>query len=521
MSSTVHQIALMYELSLTTGRYESPDEIGRQFLKKLLSRKGINYGAIWVLDSIEDQERTFKRLYALPSIEGKVTLSEKSFRQLFQSPGIVETEGSIFPEIQIDGPFSYIKLRDYGILELHSASLPKNISKTSLGPLVEIFDQLAVSLRAAESYQLLKQEIYERKKAEQLLISNEKKYRGIIDNIHLGLLEVDLNEQIQYANEAFCEIVGYTLEELLGRKASEVLIPEEDEEERERVLDQNRSRKEGKYSVYEAKVRKKDGSQVWMVISGAPNYDDKGELIGSIGIHLDISQQKELSRMQSQFISMTSHELRTPLTAITSNIELLNFHIDKEGHPDKDRLRKSLKRMEENSLRLNNMVANILLINQLDNKKIPFDPEQVDLTRLIRDKVIPTMMDSHKGRRINFSEKGIARAVNIDPKLFIHILTNLVENAFKYSPAESPADVDLVYEEDQVSIAVSDRGIGIPQDQLNNLFENFYRATNVGNVQGSGIGLAIVKEFVDLHKGEIKVKSLLNKGTTFTILLRQ
>jgi signal transduction histidine kinase len=120
---------------------------------------------------------------------------------------------------------------------------------------------------------------------------------------------------------------------------------------------------------------------------------------------------------------------------------------------------------------------------------------------------------------INFSGTNRRVEASIDRKLLRRAVTNLLTNAIKYSPAGSPVDVELACADGQAVIRVSDRGIGIPEDDLRRLFEPFHRAANVGKIQGTGLGLAIARQAVELHSGTINVESQLGRGTTFILTL--
>ncbi len=126
-------------------------------------------------------------------------------------------------------------------------------------------------------------DITERVLAKQYAANNEEKYRNIIENINLGLMEVDLDERIVFANKSFCKMMGYELEELIGKNASSVFLAEEDVDQKARIEGANNQRKDGDASAYEVKIRRRDGSPVWMIISGAPVRNSRGEVIGSSG----------------------------------------------------------------------------------------------------------------------------------------------------------------------------------------------------------------------------------------------
>ncbi|MEL7148367.1 MAG: HAMP domain-containing sensor histidine kinase, partial [Bacteroidota bacterium] len=180
----------------------------------------------------------------------------------------------------------------------------------------------------------------------------------------------------------------------------------------------------------------------------------------------------------------------------------------------KERFAKIAKRMDANIERLKDLVSNILLAGQLDSQKVPYNPQATDVVQLVEEKVVENYIEHE--RKLHFELSGTPYEMNVDRKLFTQILDNLVNNAYKYSETKSP-ELKLSFQSDHLLVDIVDHGIGIPEKEQPKLFSSFFRASNVGNVQGSGLGLSIVNEFIKLHNGEINFKSIVNKGTTFTI----
>ncbi len=292
MDKTVPLLTLLYELSLSTHKYRDPEVTARKFIKKFLSRKSFEYGAIWRLTSWEKESMSFARVYSMPKLGEEVTVKCATFDQVFVDSDFNVTQGSIIDQVSHEGLFAYFKLEDFGILELHQSKITdKEDWRASLYPFQDVIQQLGISLSSSFAYQMLQEEIVQREAAELSLVTAEQKYRRIINNIHLGLLEVDNDEVIQYANEPFLELTGYSLHELVGQNASAMFL---DDEHKAAMAQRNARREEGKSDAYEFPMRNKHGERRWVIISGAPNYDKNGNIIGSIGIHLDITEQKKL-----------------------------------------------------------------------------------------------------------------------------------------------------------------------------------------------------------------------------------
>lgn len=291
-NQAIEILTLLYELSLTSLKHLSPEDTARTFIKKLLSRRSYQYGAVWLFEDFVDDQFRLSRLYSMPELPDVVNIEAQRFVDLFRRDDLVITKESLISDIDLSGKFAYFRLADIGLLEVFTQnSEDPNFTKESFYPFMDVISQFAVSLESGQSYQRLQKEVRQRKEAEVQLKASEEKYRRIIDNIQLGLLEVDTREEIQHANESFLKLTGYTLEELKGKVASKFLLDPSYQE----IMDvQNENRKEGRSTSYEAALRDKFGNRKWFIVSGAPNYNSKGELIGSIGIHLDISEEKKL-----------------------------------------------------------------------------------------------------------------------------------------------------------------------------------------------------------------------------------
>lgn len=371
-------------------------------------------------------------------------------------------------------------------------------------------------------------DITERKIAEQRLARQEERYRNIIENMNLGLLEVDNADIIQYANLSFCAMSGYTLEELQGKKAASLLA----EPESERIiLSKNEQRLKGNSDMYLVEARNKLGEKRWWMISGAPRYNDRGEMVGSIGIHLDITTQKLLEdelkearikaedsvKAKESFLATMSHELRTPLNAIVGIANLMRIEPESRNDENVDLLSFSA----ENLLAL---ISDILDFSKIEAGKVELSKDEIALR---------TLFDSiYRSFTPACEEKGIALYMNIDdsiPGLVIgdelrlyQIMNNLVSNAVKFTRKGS-VDISVHsthLDSDRVDlrITVRDTGIGIApedQDKVFNKFEQVNRSRS--EFGGTGLGLNITRKLVELQDGEIRMNSEPGFGTTFHV----
>lgn len=252
---------------------------------------------------------------------------------------------------------------------------------------------------------------------------------------------------------------------------------------------------------------------------------DRDQLVGIICSFRDVSarkqleielrealqKEKELNELKSRFVSMVSHEYRTPLATILLSADLLKKYYDRM---DADRRHKHFDKISTQVRHMTRLMEDMLIVSKADAVGLKFEPKLTDVEALIREIVIELGLNNMT-HGINFTNEGNCELVHVDPKLIHTIVTNLLTNAIKYSPDNSEVDVNLTCATDQIVITIRDYGIGIPKDDQKHMFEIFHRATNVGTIQGTGLGLIIVKQSVEAHGGTLEFESQENVGTTF------
>lgn len=226
-------------------------------------------------------------------------------------------------------------------------------------------------------------------------------------------------------------------------------------------------------------------------------------------------KEQELSNLKSNIISVVSHEYRTPLATILSSSELLE-HYGTQWSQEKKQ--PHFQRIQTSVYHLTRLVDDVLLLNKTEKNSLQFNPLPLDLLMLCQQIVAELELSLNTKHRITFTSQGASRLAFLDEKLLRQLLTNLLSNAIKYSFPEKAIQFDLIWAQDTVTFKVRDQGIGIPKDEQTQLFDAFYRGSNVGIISGSGLGLAIVKKCVDLHGGQVSVASN-GDGTIFTVTL--
>lgn len=325
----------------------------------------------------------------------------------------------------------------------------------------------------------------------------------------------DADRQIVMVNSALEQLTGLSREELLGRSCRYLLgihtregVPICD------VTCPFLRPADGSGKV-EGCMPLASGKEAWVEISYGRVTDPAGELKGVIHIVHDLTQRKEIERLKDEFISMVSHELRTPLHHIKGFATTL-LQTDVEWDPETQR--DFLQSINREADRLANLVEKILHLSRLETGGLPMEKEWWSAADLVEGAL----------RRRNLLDN---REVHLEvapdlPPLFVDgreievVLRNLVENAVKYSPPETPVTLGVRCDGDEVTFWVADQGVGIPEEHQTHIFERFYRVREEGRwVAGTGLGLAICKRIVEAHGGRIWVESRPGEGACFYFTL--
>lgn len=361
---------------------------------------------------------------------------------------------------------------------------------------------------------------------------SEEKYRGIIEKMELGFIEVDEMDEIVNVYDSFTKITGYHKNDLLGLNFMDVLIPSD---QKERILEQHNLRVQGIGSSYEIKMNKKNGGHVWLLGCGVPIYNDAGISIGSMGMFFDITYRKQLedelrdsreiaersSQAEKQFLANMSHEIRNPMNAVIGLVNLLSeTNLDSE---QKDYL-ESIKYSTDV---ITGLISGILDLSKIESGKVELVEKEIQIPTLIEGLV--------KTYGAKAAEKGIEIQTVIDENLQIsvkadvtiinQILLNLLDNALKFTEHGSVKVSAMLNAETEKELSVlfkvADTGIGMTKEETAYVFESFKQANSQTKLKygGTGLGLSIVKNLVALYGGEVQVESKRGVGTTFILEL--
>lgn len=377
------------------------------------------------------------------------------------------------------------------------------------------------------------QDISERKETEERLRFQEEKYRNIITNINLGLVEVNNDDEILFVNQSFATMSGFEIDELIGRKALDTFVFGENKE----LMKEKRAlRQSGISDVYQIPIRNKRGELRWWAVGGAPNYDDKGNLVGSIGINLDVTDQKQMeleleaekvkaqeaSKAKEAFLANMSHEIRTPLNAIIGFLR----ELERQG------LSQNQKKYVDNSAiasqHLLSIINNILDISKIEAGEMSLEEEDFVFSDALSS-VLTVMkpIAEAKGLKLSLNlPEEVHSVFKGDALRLEQILFNLLGNSLKFTYRGSVAiNCSLIAEYNdtqEVCIAVSDTGIGMEQSFADCIFNKFSQEDRsiTRRFGGTGLGMAITHELVQLMGGSITIKSKRNVGTTINITVK-
>ncbi len=371
----------------------------------------------------------------------------------------------------------------------------------------------------------LQNEFLERQRIEESLRHSEMEYRLLVENANEAIIVMQ-EDKIIFTNSKTNEIIDVPLQGLSAESIFDYIHPED----KEKIFDIYERRKQNEYAPdhYSTRIMRKDAKPMYIDIKrvdvqwkGKPatlffinDITDRKRAEDEIKIALE--KEKELSELRSRFISMTSHEFRTPLTSIYTSSELLDKYNDELSEVQK---RKSLMRIQKNVQQMTRLLNEVLILGRSDSGMLKLKLEPVDINQLCAELIEEFhsyIIYQTKQKLVLDIQKSTGRVL-LDYSLMKQSLENLLSNAIKYSGTNSRVTFKVNFSSRFITFSVKDEGIGIPPEDIDNLFEPFFRAKNIGNISGSGLGLAIVKRGVELHEGKIKIVSKIGEGSEFIV----
>lgn len=318
--------------------------------------------------------------------------------------------------------------------------------------------------------------------------------------------------EIQFANQAFCDMTGYSLLELIGEPSSILQYIPDESPTPQRLSSVIQAVRPGTIWREEAKIKRKDNSlfDAGLTISFVGYTDD--QQLRAVTIVRDISQEKQLDAMKKQFIGHAAHELRNPIMTLNTRMYLM------EKKPEA--YQQHLSQLKAIVSRMNQLVESLLDMSTYETGRVSLKMSNIILQEVIHSVVEIQRVEAQHGD-VTIVEDMPDNPVLIwaDALRLDQVFTNLVSNAIRYTPSDGTITVCVDVREAYTQIEVSDTGKGIPQEHLEHLFEPFYRVEEQRDDTGTGLGLSITKQIIEGHHGTISVSSEVGMGTTFTIVL--
>ncbi len=411
--------------------------------------------------------------------------------------------------------------------------VPRQLTSEQLTALKILGEQVITQLELRHNLAKLEQTVIQQKRTEQALLSSMATNRALINAIPDLMFRINRDGVIVGYKASKESMLPLGETDFRGKKVEEILpaplaqrflhrVEQARQTGELQILEEEWSW-QGSTSYWEARFAVSEGNEVLAIVR---NITDRKQAENEL--RETLQKEKELNELKSRFVSMASHEFRTPLTSILGSTELLEHYRHKWSDEKK---RVHFQRIYSNVRNMTQMLDEVLLVGKAEAGKLEFKPSPMNVIEFCRSFVEELQLGAGREHTIIFTPQGLCTeseseadsspctAANLDEKLLQHILSNLLSNAIKYSPVSSTIQLLLTCRDSQIELQIQDGGIGIPDEDQPRLFEAFHRATNVEGVPGTGLGLVIVKNAVDLHGGSITINSKVGVGTTFTVTL--
>ncbi len=373
--------------------------------------------------------------------------------------------------------------------------------------------------------------IHAQKQVQLALKESEERFRLMSENMTELVCMHDTEGCLTYVSPSCKNLLGYDQKDMIGLDPGGLMSDAARDEVTNTLLHPMINGNLLNDTV-RVSIDKADGTPIWLETAVQPIIKN-GELDSLLSVSRDISarkaaeeeiekallKEKELNKLRSTFISMASHEFRTPLASIKSSVDLLDMYVEEAMPALQGSLGRHLGKVRNQIDRLTEMMNDVLILGKTEAKKMPFEPVEADVVAFCMDFLEQNFLNREDGRFVNVEVKGSREKATLDVSLLGHILSNVITNAFKYSEGAPNPELTISFTETNVCLEVKDYGVGIPEDEQHQLFESFFRAKNVIQLQGTGLGLVIVKEFTEMHGGTVEVASAENQGTSIKVQL--
>jgi two-component system phosphate regulon sensor histidine kinase PhoR len=458
----------------------------------------LGYDMLYVAVPVRDGQRVIGAVRSAMSMEEIATTIHSMWYSLITGLFITLVIGSLIVSkisSNISKPIEEITRVARNITQRQFESRVKLKAKDEIGQLAGAINFMASSLE---------QQMY-------AISENQQRLTGVLTNMTSGVIFVSENRRIMLVNPAVEKLLGTTANDLIGKLHIEAGKNFGLSRYIDRCIDTGEKFRQ-EVHIYYPEERILD-------VNFAPYINYKGEAQGVVTVLHDITEIRRLEKMRSNFVANVSHELRTPITSIKGFTETL---LDGAMY-DEETCRNFLQIIYDESERLFRMIRDILDLSKIEQKKIPLDIRKLNVHHLIVD-LVALLQDQIQKKQLKLVLPELPEIwINTDRDSLHQILLNLMSNAIAYTPEGGTITIKVDRTDDAVTIKVQDTGIGIPEQDLNRIFERFYRVDKARSRDsgGTGLGLSIVKHLVENLEGQIGVESKEGVGTTFTVILPQ
>ena len=330
---------------------------------------------------------------------------------------------------------------------------------------------------------------------------NHKILNSLIKTMNLPMIFINCKGTIIFTNQSFRD--AFNIKHLRGKYYKDIFVGQ-----LLNVVDQS--------YVFERKFSTvTEINERYYQIESTPVFRNESFFDGSIILFTDVSQVKEIEKMQKQFFSDISHELKTPMSAIIGSVEILQ----KEGIQNKETFDEFMGILLKESYRMQNIIEDILELSRLEQPRVTLSPKLIDVDSIVKDTVElfePLAKDKHLSM---FYQTKVSKELMLDYATVKTILNNLVSNAIKYSNS-GVISIKAFNDKDKLTLVVQDEGIGISKDDIPLIYDRFFQVDRSRSKKlGTGLGLSIVKRMVELNNGNISVESDQGIGSVFNVVL--
>ena len=365
------------------------------------------------------------------------------------------------------------------------------------------------------------------KNAVEKLTDEEKKMTAIVNSIAEGLILVDSNNRVLHINPAAERLLNLSPDNIdkditkIIQNDELIHIFEEDQRQilQHKPTDQIPSKNEGLNLISEVTLARYDEKLVLRIIA-SPFLNENGLILGTVYLFDDITREKEIDQMKSDFISLVSHELRTPLTSI---IGFVSFILDGKAGAINDRQRNSLARVQRQSKRLAALINDLLDISRIESGRIQMDQAPISLLEIVTQRIeeIRPQADEKSIQLVLTAPESVSQILGDEARIG-QVFTNLIGNAIKFTPNNGEVNIKVEADGNLLHVEVIDTGPGIPPEERQKIFDKFYQLSDISTRQqgGSGLGLSISKSIVEAHGGKLWIDDgNQGKGSNFQFVL--